>query len=84
MSSNIIMPALGFDMVEGTVARWLKHEGDHIEKGQPLAEIETGKAVVSVDAAISGTLEQIKVPEGQTVPVNTVIATVEVSDAQAP
>lgn len=79
MSLNIIMPALGFDMVEGTIVKWLKHEGEHFEKGQPLAEIETGKAVVPIEAATSGTVDEIKVPEGQTVPVNTVIATLDVS-----
>jgi pyruvate/2-oxoglutarate dehydrogenase complex dihydrolipoamide acyltransferase (E2) component len=80
MQSNVIMPALGFDMVEGTIVKWLKHEGEHVEKGQSLAEIETGKAVVPIDAPASGTLDKIDVPEGQTVAVNTVIATLNVAD----
>ncbi len=74
MATNVIMPSLGFDMAEGKLARWLKNEGDQVEKGQAIAEIETEKATVEIEAAMAGTLQKITVPAGETVPVGTVIA----------
>jgi len=61
-------------MEEGTVLRWLKHEGDAVKKGEPIAEIETDKANMEMEAFDSGTISEIVVGEGQTVPVGTVIA----------
>ena len=71
--TNVIMPSLGFDMTEGQLARWLKNEGERVEKGQAIAEIETEKATVEIEAAASGILARIIVQAGQTVPVGTVI-----------
>jgi pyruvate dehydrogenase E2 component (dihydrolipoamide acetyltransferase) len=71
--TNVIMPSLGFDMTEGQLARWLKNEGEQVEKGQAIAEIETEKATVEIEAAASGILARIIVQAGQTVPVGTVI-----------
>src|SRR5512142_1207589 len=68
------MPSLGFDMTEGKLANWLKKEGDHVEKGQAIAEIETEKATVEIEATVPGTIQKILVPAGQTVPVGTIIA----------
>jgi len=76
MATEVIMPSLGFDMVEGTVARWLKKEGDPVEKGEPIVEIETEKATVEVEATASGNLKEILVPAGETVKVGTVIGTI--------
>jgi pyruvate dehydrogenase E2 component (dihydrolipoamide acetyltransferase) len=73
VATNVIMPSLGFDMTEGKLARWLIKEGEHIEKGQALAEIETDKAVVEIDAPASGTLLKTIVSEDRTVPVGTLI-----------
>ncbi len=73
MSTNVILPSLGFDMTEGRLVSWLIKEGEHITKGQALAEIETDKAVVEINAPTSGTLLKIIVPADQTVPVGTVI-----------
>ena len=73
MATEVIMPSLGFDMVEGVVARWLKKEGDPVEKGEAIVEIETEKASVEVEAAVSGVLQKIIVPAGETVTVGTVI-----------
>ncbi len=73
MSTNIILPSLGFDMTEGRLVSWLIKEGEHIEKGQALAEIETDKAVVEINAPGSGTLLKIIVPPDRTVPVGTLI-----------
>ncbi len=80
MATEVIMPSLGFDMVEGTVARWLKKEGDPVQKGEPIVEIETEKATVEVEAAASGVLSKILVPEGETVAVGTVIGSISAPD----
>jgi pyruvate dehydrogenase E2 component (dihydrolipoamide acetyltransferase) len=76
MSTDVIMPALGFDMTEGLLARWLKNEGDSVDKGQAIAEIETEKATVEIEAAAAGILARIIVHAGQTVPVGTVIGVI--------
>ena len=74
MATNVIMPSLGFDMTEGKLANWLKKEGDRVEKGQAIAEIETEKATVEIQASESGVMQKIIVPAGQTVPVGTILA----------
>jgi len=76
MSTNVIMPALGFDMTEGLLARWLVNEGDPVEKGRAIAEIETEKATVEIEAAASGTLAKVIVHAGETVPVGTLIGVI--------
>jgi pyruvate dehydrogenase E2 component (dihydrolipoamide acetyltransferase) len=74
--SDILMPALSPTMTEGKLARWLKKPGDAIAPGDVIAEIETDKAMMEVEAIDEGTLGEIKVPEGtEGVAVNTVIAT---------
>ena len=73
MATNVILPSLGFDMTEGKLSRWLRQEGERVEKGQAIAEIETEKATVEIEAAVSGVLAKIVVPAGQTVPTGTVI-----------
>jgi pyruvate dehydrogenase E2 component (dihydrolipoamide acetyltransferase) len=70
------MPSLGFDMTEGLLARWLKNEGDPVVKGQAIAEIETEKATVEIEAAVSGILARIIVQAGETVPVGTLIGVI--------
>ena len=76
MSTDVIMPALGFDMTEGLLARWLKNEGDPVEKGQAIVEIETDKATVEIEAAAAGILALIIVHAGETVPVGTLIGVI--------
>src|SRR5277367_4751545 len=74
--SDILMPALSPTMTEGKLARWLKKPGDAIAPGDVIAEIETDKATMEVEAVDEGTLGEIKVPEGtEGVAVNAVIAT---------
>jgi pyruvate dehydrogenase E2 component (dihydrolipoamide acetyltransferase) len=87
--ANVIMPSLGFDMTEGLLARWLKNEGDPVIKGQAIAEIETEKATVEIEAAVSGILVRIIVQAGETVPIGTLIGVIaeagdEVTTASAP
>ena len=85
MVTELTMPQMGYDMQEGTVVRWLKAEGSNVELGEPVAEIETDKAVVEFESYASGSLIQILVPEGSTVPVGQAIAVVgEESEAPAP
>jgi pyruvate dehydrogenase E2 component (dihydrolipoamide acetyltransferase) len=74
MAETITMPKLGFDMEEGTLIRWVKSEGEQVIKGDILAEIETDKATVEVEAQSAGTLRKHIVQEGSIVPVGSVIA----------
>ena len=75
MSVNILMPALSPTMEKGNLAKWLKKEGDKVKAGDVIAEIETDKATMEVEAVDEGTLGKIVVPEGTPdVPVNQVIA----------
>jgi pyruvate dehydrogenase E2 component (dihydrolipoamide acetyltransferase) len=76
MATEIFMPKMGYDMTEGKLVRWLKQEGDAVSKGEPVAEIETDKVVIEVEAFVAGVLRRIEVPEGQTVPVGTRIGIV--------
>jgi len=74
MAVDLIMPKLGLTMEEGTVVRWLVAEGDQIQKGQPVLEVETDKVVVEVEATASGVMGPLLVGEGKTVPVTTLLA----------
>src|SRR4028119_177151 len=86
MATNILMPALSPTMEEGTLARWLKKEGDPVKSGDILAEIETDKATMEFEAVDEGTLGKILVAEGtEGVKVNAPIAVLlaEGEDASA-
>src|SRR5437016_4245138 len=86
MPINILMPALSPTMEKGNLAKWLKKEGDKVKPGDVLAEIETDKATMEVEAVDEGTLAKIVVPEGTAdVPVNQLIAVMagEGEDAKA-
>src|SRR2546425_9048754 len=72
--SEISMPRLSDTMEEGTIARWLKSPGDEIKKGDILAEIERDKATMDLEAYEAGTLQQILVQEGETVPIGHAVA----------
>jgi pyruvate dehydrogenase E2 component (dihydrolipoamide acetyltransferase) len=75
MPINILMPALSPTMEKGNLSRWLKKEGDKVKSGDVIAEIETDKATMEVEAVDEGTIAKILVPEGtQDVPVNNIIA----------
>src|SRR5579871_6373192 len=70
----VIMPKMGDAMEEGTLLRWLKHEGDTVAEGEPIAEIETDKATLELNADDAGVLGRISAQEGETVPVGQRIA----------
>src|SRR5215467_7400279 len=76
MAETISMPKLGFDMAEGTLVRWVKNEGESINKGDVLAEIETDKATVEVESSASGVVRKLLVDKGAIVPIGAPIAIV--------
>ncbi len=80
MKVEVRMPALGYDMEEGTVQAWLKRVGDHIERGEAIAEVETDKTTVEMESLASGTLVEILCDAGSSAAVGAVIALIE-SDA---
>ncbi|MBA3947490.1 MAG: 2-oxo acid dehydrogenase subunit E2 [Herpetosiphonaceae bacterium] len=75
--ADITMPKMGFDMTEGTIVRWLKKVGDDVKKGDAIAEIETDKVTIEIEAFDSGKLTQIVADEGTVVPVGTPIAVLD-------
>ena len=84
MAINILMPALSPTMTEGKLARWLKHEGDEVKSGDVLAEIETDKATMEVEAVDEGYLAKIVVPDGtEGVAVNAVIGILTATKGEA-
>ncbi len=76
MPTDIIMPQMGESIVEGTVTKWLKKPGDKVQRDEPLFEISTDKVDAEIPAPASGVLQEIKVAEGTTVGVNTVVGTI--------
>jgi pyruvate dehydrogenase E2 component (dihydrolipoamide acetyltransferase) len=84
MVTEVVMPKMGYDMTEGTIVRWRKHEGDEVKRGDIIAEVETSKVTVEVEAYSSGILRKILVPEGQTVPVGEVVAIIADRDEPIP
>src|SRR6476660_6459284 len=83
MPTNILMPALSPTMEKGKLVKWLKKEGDNVKSGDLLAEIETDKATMEVEAVDEGTIGKILIAEGtEHVPVNTPIALLLAEDEQ--
>jgi 2-oxoglutarate dehydrogenase E2 component (dihydrolipoamide succinyltransferase) len=78
MPTDIIMPQMGESIVEGTITKWLKKPGDKIQRDEPLFEISTDKVDAEIPAPASGVLQEIRVPEGTTVGVNTIVGTIAV------
>jgi pyruvate dehydrogenase E2 component (dihydrolipoamide acetyltransferase) len=76
MPTDIVMPQMGESIVEGTITKWLKKPGDKIQRDEPLFEISTDKVDAEIPAPASGVLSEIKVSEGTTVQVNTVVGTI--------
>ena len=74
---DVTMPNLGYDMEEGKIVSWLKKPGDPVQRGEPIAEIETDKTTVEMEAMATGTLVEIVAEEGATVPVGGLIARLE-------
>jgi pyruvate dehydrogenase E2 component (dihydrolipoamide acetyltransferase) len=83
MTTEIVMPQMGESIVEGTITKWLKKPGDKIQRDEPLFEISTDKVDAEIPAPASGVLQEIKVAEGTTVQVNTVVGTISDGDGAA-
>ncbi|HEX4425075.1 MAG TPA: 2-oxoglutarate dehydrogenase, E2 component, dihydrolipoamide succinyltransferase [Terriglobales bacterium] len=85
MPTDIVMPQMGESIVEGTITKWLKKPGDKVQRDEPLFEISTDKVDAEIPAPASGVLQDIKVPEGSTVQVNTIVGTIAADgEAAAP
>src|SRR5215813_8763411 len=76
MAQEIVLPQWGMEMQDATVVRWLKQEGDPVQEGEPLVELETAKIATELESIASGVVAHILVPEGATVPIRTVLAIV--------
>jgi pyruvate dehydrogenase E2 component (dihydrolipoamide acetyltransferase) len=83
MAVDVIMPQMGESIFEGTITKWLKKPGDKIERDEPLFEISTDKVDAEIPSPSAGVLKEIKVNEGQTVPIQTVVAVIEADGAGA-
>src|SRR5215216_4098418 len=88
MPTPVVMPQMGESIAEGTIVRWIKKVGDQVDRDEPLFEISTDKVDAEIPSPAAGVLTEIAVKEGETVPVNSVVATIgqpnEVKPAKAP
>src|SRR6266446_407803 len=76
MPTQVVMPQMGESVAEGTIVRWIKKIGDAVERDEPLFEISTDKVDAEIPAPAAGVLSEIRVKEGETVPVNSVVAVI--------
>jgi pyruvate dehydrogenase E2 component (dihydrolipoamide acetyltransferase) len=87
MSTDVVMPQMGESIAEGTIVRWVKQVGDRIDRDEPLFEISTDKVDAEIPSPAAGVLAEIRAKEGETVPVNAVVAVIadsgETSDTVA-
>jgi pyruvate dehydrogenase E2 component (dihydrolipoamide acetyltransferase) len=83
MSVEVIMPQMGESIFEGTITKWLKKPGDTIDRDEPLFEISTDKVDAEIPSPAAGVLKEIKVEEGKTVPIQTVVALIDAPGTQA-
>src|SRR5579862_4545948 len=77
MAVDVVMPQMGESIFEGTIIKWLKKPGEKVERDEPLFEISTDKVDAEIPAPAAGVLREIKIAEGQTVPVKTVVAVID-------
>src|ERR1051325_5418766 len=83
---DVVMPQMGESIVEGTLTKWLKKPGDHVDRDEPLFEISTDKVDTEIPSPVAGTLSEIVIEEGKTVGINTVVGRISdgTSAAAAP
>src|ERR1700681_3040489 len=84
MPTDIVMPQMGESIFEGTITKWLKKPGDKVQRDEPLFEISTDKVDAEIPAPAAGILQDIKVAEGATVQVNTVVGTISAEGESGP
>src|SRR5882672_10349943 len=80
MAFELKMPKLGESVTEGTIGKWLKQPGDKVNKYDLLVEVQTDKVNTEIPSPVAGTLKEVKVEEGQTVPIGTLLATFDTAD----
>jgi len=83
MSVDIVMPQMGESIFEGTITKWFKKPGDKVERDEPLFEISTDKVDAEIPSPVAGVLKEIKCKEGETVPIQTVVAVIDAAGAPA-
>jgi len=76
MPTNVVMPQMGESIAEGTIVRWIKKVGDRIDRDEPLFEISTDKVDAEIPSPSAGVVREIRAKEGETVPVDTVVAVI--------
>jgi len=84
MPTDVIMPQMGESIFEGTITKWLKKLGDTVQRDEPLFEISTDKVDAEIPSPASGVLSEVKIAEGNTVQINTVVGVIADADGQAP
>src|ERR1700682_5362797 len=77
MATEVVMPQMGESIAEGTITKWLKNVGDHVDRDEPLFEISTDKVDAEIPSPAAGTLTEVRYKEGETVEVNTVVAVLD-------
>src|SRR3977135_1101255 len=82
MATEVVMPQMGESIAEGTITKWLKNVGDHVDRDEPLFEISTDKVDAEIPSPAAGILTEIRFKEGETVEVNTVVAMLDGEGAQ--
>ena len=82
MAKQVVMPQMGESVAEGTIVRWLKKVGEAVERDEPLFEISTDKVDAEIPSPSAGVLSDVKVKEGETVPINTVVAVIDEAAAK--
>jgi pyruvate dehydrogenase E2 component (dihydrolipoyllysine-residue acetyltransferase) len=84
MPTDVVMPQMGESIFEGTITKWLKKAGDKVQRDEPLFEISTDKVDAEIPAPASGVLQEIKVSEGNTVQVNTIVGVIGDGNGASP
>src|SRR5205085_9930946 len=84
MATDVVMPQMGESIAEGTVVRWIKKVGDKVDRDEPLFEISTDKVDAEIPSPVAGVVTEIRVKEGETVPVNSVVAVIGQADEAKP
>src|ERR1700759_2008310 len=82
MPTDVVMPQMGESVVEGTITKWLKKPGDTVQRDEPLFEISTDKVDAEIPSPASGVLTEVKIAEGATVQINTVVGVIAEADSQ--
>ena len=83
MTTDVVMPQMGESIAEGTIVRWIKKVGEAVERDEPLFEISTDKVDAEIPSPVAGVITEIRAKEGETVPVNTVVAVIGAAGSAA-